>query len=71
MSTRRYQYSYAVIDPTLNDMCINVVDTTLKATDPNYIEIPEYNEYYLWKYYDRETGKWYVDADHTTEWTPA
>ena len=72
MSTlRRYQFYYAVIDPALGDMCVQVQDTTDDcSSNPNYIPIPEYNGNYLWKYYDRETGKWYIDAAHTTEWSP-
>lgn len=71
MSMRRYQYCYAVIDPNLGDMCVGVEDTTLEATDPNYIPIPEYNGNYLCKYYDRATGKWYLEAEHINEWIPA
>jgi hypothetical protein len=72
MLTRRYQYCYAVIDPTLNDMCIRVEDTTVDCSeDPNYIAISEYNGNYLCKYYDRATGKWYLEAEHINEWVPA
>ena len=72
MTARRYQYAYAVIDPSLNDMCIRVEDTTYDHSDnPNYISIDPYNEEYLCKYYDRATGKWYLNAAHNTEWTPS
>lgn len=68
---QQYQYTYAVIDP-VDNMCIEVVDTTVETTDdPNFIPIPEYNGNYLWKYYNRENGKWYTDAAFTNEWTPA
>lgn len=71
MNTRRYQYAYAVIDPNLNDMCIQVESTTYDHSDnPNYIPI-QYNEEYLCKYYDRETGKWYLESTHETEWNPS
>lgn len=70
METRRYQYLYAVIEPSMGDMCVEVVDTTVKSTNPNYIEIPEYNENYIMKYYNRSNGKWYTDAGFTNEWTP-
>ena len=71
MSERRYQYCYAEIDPSLNDMCVGVEDTTLNCDDdPNYIPISPYNEEYLCKYYDRATGKWYLEAEHVNEWTP-
>lgn len=71
MSTKRYQYCYAVIDPALNDMCVQVQDTTTDCSDlPNYIPLETYNEEYLFKYYDRATGKWYLEAEHVNEWTP-
>lgn len=68
---QQYQYIYAVIDPTLGDMCVEIRDTTLESTDPNCILIPEENSGYLFKYYNRENGKWYTDAAFTNEWTPA
>ena len=72
MEIRRYQYAYAVIDPSLNDMCVRVEDTTYNHSgNPNYIPINPYNEEYLFKYYDRATGKWYLEAEHINEWTPA
>lgn len=68
---RRFQYIYAIIDPSHDDMCIGVEDTTNDCSEnPNYIAIPEYNENYICKYYDRATGKWYLEAEHITEWTP-
>ena len=52
-------------------MCVGVEDTTLNCDDdPNYIPISPYNEEYLCKYYDRATGKWYLEAEHVNEWTP-
>ena len=71
MTEMRYQYLYAVIDPSLNDMCVGIQDTTYDHSDnPNYIPIP-YEADYLFKYYDRATGKWYLESDHITEWTPS
>ena len=71
MTMRRYQYHYAVIDPSLNDMCMHVQDTTVNCdSNPNYIPIEVYDENYLFKYYDRATGKWYIEAEHINEWTP-
>lgn len=71
MATRRYQYAYAVIDP-VDDMCIRVEDTTYDCSgNPNYIPIHPYNEEYIMKYYNRENGKWYLDAQKTQEWIPA
>lgn len=66
-----YAYAYAVIDP-VDNMCIEVIDTTVKyEDDPNYIDIGTYNGEYLFKYYNRENGKWYTDAAFTNEWIPA
>ena len=69
---RHYAYTYAIIDPADN-MCVEIrtqtyeIDTT---AHPEYISIPTYNEEYIMKYYNRENGKWYVDAAFTTEWIP-
>lgn len=68
---QQYQYIYAVIDPTIGDMCVEIQDTTLESTDSNYILIPEENYDYLFKYYNRADGKWYYDAEFTNEWIPA
>lgn len=71
MTERRYQYIYAIIEPSLGDMCVEVRDTTNNCSDyPNYIPINPYNENYICKYYNRENGKWYVDAAKTQEWIP-
>ena len=69
---QQYQYAYAVIDPSLGDMCVGVEDTTVDcSSDPNYIPIPEANGDYICKYYNRSNGKWYTDAAFTDEWIPA
>lgn len=68
---QQYQYAYAVISPEMGDMCYEVLDTTVEyADDPNYIDIGTYNGNYLFKYYNRSNGKWYIDAGFTTEWIP-
>lgn len=70
---QQYQYAYAVIDPADN-MCFEVLDTTDEYPSdeyPNHIPVPEADGNYLWKYYNRENGKWYTDAAFTNEWTPA
>lgn len=72
METRRYAYTYAEIDLETG-MCIGVVTRTREVdtvANPDYIPIPTYNEEYIMKYYNRENGKWYVDAAFTTEWIP-
>lgn len=70
---RRYAYNYALIDPADN-MCIEVTTRTLAVdteAHPEYVEIPVYNENYLFKYYSYDTQKWYTDATFTTEWIPS
>lgn len=72
-NTPRYAYNYALIDTTDN-MCIEVstttgpVDTT---AHPEYVEIPYYNENYMFKYYNFDNQKWYTDAAMTNEWNPS
>ena len=71
ITMRRYQYIYAVIDPDQGDMCVQVQDTTVDcSSDPDYIPLDTYNEEYLFKYYDRATGLWYYDIDHTEPFNP-
>ena len=67
--TRRYQYIYAILDE--DDMCVEVRDTTIYCEDPNYIPIPAFNEEYIMRYYNRDNGKWYEDAEFTIEWLPS
>lgn len=71
MSVRRFQFVYAIIDPASDDMCVRVVDTTNDySANPNCIPIDTYNEEYICKYYDRTTGKWFLEKEHINEWTP-
>lgn len=62
-----YYYNYAEIDPATN-MCVGVYTCTYENTeDPNWIEIPVYDENYAFKYYIN--GAWYEDAAGTIPWT--
>ena len=63
-----YAYNFAEIDPTTN-MCIGVVTGTNpdQGTLPNFVEIPVYDENYVFKYYIN--GSWYEDAEGTIPWT--
>lgn len=73
-----YAYHYAVIES--NGWCVEVQDTTNYILRPDYVPIPDDNGDYLMKYYypipetvtsfDDFQGKWYIDANHTTEWIP-
>lgn len=60
-----YYYNYAQIDPTTN-MCIGVSSSTIAPDQPNYVEIPVYDEEYILKYYIN--GSWYEDAAGTIPW---
>lgn len=61
-----YYYNYAEIDPTSN-MCVGVCSTTYTCDNPNFVEIPVYDEEYCFKYYIN--GNWYEDAAGTIPWT--
>lgn len=63
----QYAYNFAQIDPDTG-MCIEVRTTTDPETAnmPNMIEIPVYDEEYLFKYYIN--GSWYEDAAGTIPW---
>jgi hypothetical protein len=63
-----YAYNYAEIDPTTG-MCVGVVTATTIADEPNFVEIPVYDEEYIFKYYIN--GNWYEDAEGTIPWTSA
>lgn len=65
-----YAYNYAIIDET--GWCYEVISTSRSHEgEEGYIVIPEYNEDYMDKYHNVADGKWYEDAEFTTEWTPA
>lgn len=61
-----YQYNYAEIDPTTG-MCIGIHTGTTPSDNPNFIELPVYDENYFLKYYIN--GAWYEDAAGTIPWT--
>lgn len=63
-------YNYAIIDET--GWCYEVRGTSRSHEgEEGWILVPEYNEDYLDKYYNVADGKWYEDAEFTTEWSPA
>lgn len=61
---QQYAYYFAQIDST--GMCIGVHYCTDYETDPSYIQIPVYDEEYIFKYYIN--GNWYEDAAGTIPW---
>jgi hypothetical protein len=62
-----YAYIFVEIDPDTN-MCIGIETTTDQSQGelPNKIEVPVYDEEYLFKYYIN--GSWYEDAEGTIPW---
>lgn len=62
------QYNYAILDE--NDCCGGVVTYSCEVPLDNYILIPELNNDYMYKYYDRETETWFYDAEHTQIFDP-
>lgn len=67
--TINYAYHYAWVDPDTN-MCLELISTSAPdghLEDPCLVPVPEYNDAYLLKYYNREDGKWYMDAEFTVE----
>lgn len=66
---QQYAYNYAIIEA--DGLCVEVRSTSRNYDgEEGYISIPEYNEEYIDKYYNTADGKWYEDAEFTTEWTP-
>lgn len=61
-----YYFKYAELDPETN-MCVGVHTSTSENTSPYWIEIPVYDEEYIFKYYIN--GNWYEDAEGTIPWT--
>ena len=63
-----YAYNFAHIDPETN-MCDAIQTTSNPAHGdlPGMVEIPVYDEEYLFKYYIN--GNWYEDAEGTIPWT--
>lgn len=65
MAVQAY-YNYAFIDPDTN-MCMEVVSSTTELIQDELVEIPVYDEEYIFKYYIN--GNWYEDAEGTIPWT--
>lgn len=67
-----YAYNFAEIDDATG-MCLGVVSGTTNdlggptGIGTTYIEIPVYDEEYVFKYYIN--GGWYEDAEGTIPWT--
>lgn len=64
----RLPYNYAILDE--NDCCVGVMTYTCEVPLDTYILIPDANNDYYGKYYDRETGMWYYDPEHTQIFEP-
>jgi hypothetical protein len=64
---QNYAYAYAQIDLTTG-MCLGVSSCSTPLNDPAFIEIPTYDEGYVFKYYIN--GTWYEDAAGTIPYIP-
>ena len=61
-----YEFNYALIDET--GWCYEVTSTSRSHEgEEGWIAISEFNEDYLEKYYDVNTGKWFNDPEFTDE----
>lgn len=65
---QQFSYNYAILDDF--GMCEDVRSSSSEVIHPNFIPIEDCNPDYLFKYYNRETGLWYEDAEFTIEWSP-
>ena len=63
------QYNYAVIDA--NGRCYACQTSSVEVPLSNYILVPEHTNDYYNKYYNREDGLWYLDAEFTQLWENA
>ena len=69
-----YYYNVAIIDRA-STMCVEVRSSTNDQSGSSteielYVPIPEYNEEYLFKYYNEADGKFYWDPEFTQEYIP-
>ena len=67
-----FQYHYAIVDKTMGYLCLEICTTSVNNDGHEndtelYVRIDVYSGDYLMKYYDRDTGKWYYDAEMTQE----
>ena len=62
---RRYYYNYAELDLETG-MCVGVITTTNECTQEEFVQIPVYDEEYIFKYYI--DGNWYEDAEGNIPW---
>lgn len=60
------QYNYAVIDE--NNCCYACLTYSVQVPLPNYILLPDIDDNYIDKYYNRENEMWYWDAEFTQLW---
>lgn len=61
-----YTRSYALID-TSNGLCLGTFAGTTSVDDSKFIEIDDYDEEYISKYYIN--GSWYEDSAGTIPWS--
>ena len=62
------QYNYAMIEE--DGLCYGCMTYSIEVPLDNYILVPELGDY-VDKYYNREDGIWYWDADFSQPWEEA
>lgn len=62
------QFFYAIINE--ENRCVGVTTSSIEVPLDTYIIIESLNYDYMDKYYDRETGIWYYDTEHTQVFEP-
>ena len=63
----RLQYNYAKVNLTTGE-CTSYGTFSYQINNPAYIEIPVADPDYYGKFYDFDTGLWYVDSEKTALW---
>lgn len=66
------EYNYAQIDASTGE-CLTTFTSSyqIPSSFQEYVEIPVYIGDYKGKFYNRNDGLWYLDADFTQIWTDA
>ena len=66
----RLAYNYAKVNLTTGE-CTSCGTFSYQINNPAYIEVPENDPDYCGKFYDFNTGLWYIDSAKTILWENA
>lgn len=61
------QHNYAHIIPETGE-CISCITTSYVINHPEWIEVDVAHDDYIGKYYNSETGLWYLEPEFITQW---